>query len=574
MRTTEADDDGPRADDAAAGVARPSPRLPTRELHALLDDSLPVAEAAQHPTPAGAVGREPEPSGEPAPPPPRAASEAYIGVIVDRRYQIEQLIAAGGMGLVYRCRHSVLGKKLAIKIIRADVAQMPDGHERFLLEAKAASSIGNEHIVDIMDFGALPDGSPYLVMEYLEGISLSHLMRREPELSVERISRIVRQIAEGLGAAHAAGIVHRDLKPDNVFILDKRGADFVKILDFGVARMAQSAKKLTQAGTIVGTPHYMSPEQAAGKDVDHRGDIYALGVMIFELCSGRVPFDGDHYLSVLHQHLREEPPRLAELDPPVRVPDVLEDIIARCLAKAPEARYPTMAELRDDLAPLAGEIVSRRASEPPLDPSPDAQPAPGPARLLEAEPARGPTTPPPPSPTAILPAPAPTPTLVLPRPTGPFNAVQRRAISGAAIAVLLMTGVWAVWTATRETSPPRPEHTPPPAPTVTAAPKPPTIRPLPTPPVVAAPPVAAEATKAEPAKAEPATAESATAEPSRAESATAAPAAEAPARPAASPAERTATPSKREPRPAARPSKPRQRDEFMNPWPVSPARPK
>ena len=561
----------------------------------MLDDALPDA-SPRSATPAGAAGGQPNGEGAvPAPPPPRPASEAYLGVIVDRRYQIEQLIAAGGMGLVYRCRHSVLGKKLAIKIIRADVAQMPDGHERFLLEAKAASSIGNEHIVDIIDFGALPDGSPYLVMEYLEGISLSHLMRREPELSVERISRIARQIAEGLGAAHAAGIVHRDLKPDNVFVLDKRGADFVKILDFGVARMAQNAKKLTQAGTIVGTPHYMSPEQAAGKDVDHRGDIYALGIMIFELCAGRVPFDGDHYLSVLHQHLHEAPPRLAELDPPVHVSDVLEDLIARCLAKAPEARYQTMAELRDDLAALAGEIVSRRASEPPLDPSPETPP-PGPAQLPEAERARRPSTPPPPSPTAVLPVPVPTPTLVLPRPTGPFNAVQRRTVSGAAIAVLLMTGIWAVWTSSRESKPaPQPTRAPAPTPTLTAAPKPPKIRPLPSPPIAAEPspapaPVVAEPSPAPaPIAAEPSPAPAPIAaepSPARPEPAAAKPTKAAPAKavppkvePAAEGEQRTpssaGTPSKREAqRPAARPSKPRQRDEFMNPWPQSPARPK
>src|SRR5688572_3356700 len=411
------------------------------------------------------------------------------------------------MGLVYRCSHSVLGKKLAIKIIRADVAQMPDGYERFLIEAKAASAIGNEHIVDISDFGSLPDGSSYLVMEYLSGVPLSTLMKRHGRMEVPRLAEIGCQIAEGLGAAHAAGIVHRDLKPDNVFVLERKGEDFVKILDFGVARMEQSAKKLTQAGTIVGTPHYMSPEQATGKDVDHRGDIYALGVILYELCAGQVPFDGSHYVAVLHQHLQDEPPPFGSLEPPVVVPEELERIVDKCLAKLPEQRYATMAELARDLAAFCARPRGRTSELLlPVLPPPGAAPADAGAAAVREGSAGAVPTPAGevstlvsrgshdsaalPVPTSALPAPS--PTLVLPRPSGNFTLQQKRRVSTIALGVLLATILWAVWSLRGR------DEVEPPAPVV-AAPVPPAARA----PAASAPPVAPATVQAEPSPAAP-----------------------------------------------------------------------
>jgi len=200
--------------------------------------------------------------------------DPYPGVVVDQRYVVGGLIGEGGMGRVYQCRHRVLGKKLAIKVIRSDLAKAPEAFERFLIEAKAASAAGSEHIIDIVDFGAFTDGAAYLVMEYLEGMPLSQRIAERGPMPLAQIVDIASQIAEGLAAAHAAGIVHRDLKPDNVFLVQRRGRDFVKVLDFGVAKITHAAARLTQAGMVVGTPHYMSPEQAAGHSVDARGDIY------------------------------------------------------------------------------------------------------------------------------------------------------------------------------------------------------------------------------------------------------------------------------------------------------------
>jgi eukaryotic-like serine/threonine-protein kinase len=225
-----------------------------------------------------------------------------------------------------------------------------------LLEAKAASAIGNEHIIDILDFGALPDGSAYLIMEYLDGVPLTELIRAEVLPPTERVVGIALQLAEGLAAAHAAGIVHRDLKPDNIFLVRRKAEDFVKILDFGIAKMSEvGADRLTHTGTIVGTPHYMSPEQAAGLAVDQRADIYALGVILYELVSGQVPFDGSNFMAVLTKHLQALPPAFESRDPPVCVPHALEAIIFKCLAKQPEQRYPSMHELQRALLGFSRE---------------------------------------------------------------------------------------------------------------------------------------------------------------------------------------------------------------------------
>jgi serine/threonine-protein kinase len=255
------------------------------------------------------------------------------------------------MGIVYRCTHTIIGKKLALKVLRADLARDGEVTERFLNEAKAASAIGNPHIIDISDFGQFPDGSTYFVMEYLTGRALNGTGTDGQRMSMDRVLKIARQLGEGLAAAHASGIVHRDLKPDNIFLI-QRGADkeFVKILDFGIAKVSTSEGKLTRAGAVFGTPHYMSPEQAAGTSVDARGDIYSLGVILYELVSGKVPFDADNFMGVLTQHMYKAPTLLAEVTPNAELlPPGLEAIVMKCLAKRPEQRYQSMDEFVADI---------------------------------------------------------------------------------------------------------------------------------------------------------------------------------------------------------------------------------
>ncbi len=280
------------------------------------------------------------------------AQDPLLGQTLDGRYCVERVLGAGGMGLVYQARHVMLGKALAVKVLKQEVSRDEQVMGRFRREAQSASAIGSPHICDVSDFGTLPDGSTYFVMEFLDGPSLTAAMEEERPMSAARLLAVGQQLCDALGAAHDRGIVHRDLKPDNVHLVrhGKRD-DFVKVLDFGIAKVAGAAdKKLTQAGQVFGTPHYMSPEQCAGRDVDHRTDIYALGVMFYEMATGQVPFDADNLMGVLTNHVYEQPIPPRELPRPVDVPPGLEAVILKCLAKQPEHRYQSMAELRADLA--------------------------------------------------------------------------------------------------------------------------------------------------------------------------------------------------------------------------------
>jgi tRNA A-37 threonylcarbamoyl transferase component Bud32 len=282
-----------------------------------------------------------------APPP-----DPLLGRVIDGRYRVERQIGEGGMGLVYQISHAVLGKRMALKVLRDDSARDADVVQRFMQEAQSATSIGHANIIDISDFGRLPDGSVYFVMEYLDGESLTRMISRGGSIPMVTAVHVIRQIASALEAAHARGIVHRDLKPDNIYLV-KRGTDstFVKVLDFGIAKVGGSSSKLTKTGMIFGTPHYMSPEQASGQSVDRRTDIYALGVIMYEMFTGKVPFDGDTFMGILSKHMFEQPL------PPSQVQGkrlgAIEDVIMRSLAKKPEDRYPSMGDLIRDLDRVA-----------------------------------------------------------------------------------------------------------------------------------------------------------------------------------------------------------------------------
>jgi tRNA A-37 threonylcarbamoyl transferase component Bud32 len=282
-------------------------------------------------------------------------------------YRILQKIGTGGMGAVYLCEHPLIGKKVALKVIHRELASNKEVVQRFFQEAKAVTKIGNEHIVEIHDFGQTSEGDHFYIMEYLEGQNLATVLSNERVFDVMRALHVGAQIAAALAAAHAAGVIHRDLKPDNVMLTLRLGdPNFVVLLDFGLAKMfagGTSAVK-TAAGVLLGTPQYMSPEACESKgNLDHRTDIYALGVLLFQMMTGVLPFDGETMGEVLVKQVTQLPPPPRAYNP--SIPPSVEQILLRCLAKNVDARFPTMLALREAL--LDPEVYLRNS--PPMAPA-------------------------------------------------------------------------------------------------------------------------------------------------------------------------------------------------------------
>lgn len=322
---------------------------------------------------------------------PRNPDDPLIGTLLAGRYEVIRRIGEGGMGLVYEGKHRDIDKPVAIKVLRDDLSGRPEVVARFRQEAKSASRIGHDNIVNVSDFGETQFGASYFVMEYLEGEDLANVLGREGTLDPERTCRIVLQCCRALGAAHQKRIVHRDIKPENIFLTHRDGiAEFVKIVDFGIAKMGdietegQPGRKLTKTGMIFGTPEYMSPEQAAGKPLDHRVDVYALGIILYECLAGTVPFVGDTFMGVLTQHLFATPPRILESNPQAAVSTELELVINKALAKHPNDRYQNTVELAEAIECALEGRVSTATAKSALPPEPiellATDPAPPPRR--------------------------------------------------------------------------------------------------------------------------------------------------------------------------------------------------
>ena len=268
-------------------------------------------------------------------------------------YVIERLIARGGCGNVYAAEHSVLGRRAALKILRRDLSSASDAVNRFVREARAVNAIRHPNIVDIYEFGRLSDGRPYHVMELIEGDELEAVLRNEGPFSPQRALEVLRPVVGAVEAAHKMGVIHRDLKASNI-ILGPQGA--VKLLDFGIAKLidrsAIGVTTSTPIGQHIGTPYAMAPEQIRGTAVDARTDVYALGVLLFQLLTGRVPFPGDDNSEVERMHLVEDPP------PPSKYVDVdaaIDEVVLRCMQKVPDARYPSARAFLDALEQAAAQ---------------------------------------------------------------------------------------------------------------------------------------------------------------------------------------------------------------------------
>jgi serine/threonine-protein kinase len=280
--------------------------------------------------------------------------------LVGGKYRVTRLLGKGGMGTVYEARHELIGRRFALKFLHAELAVRADVMARFRREAQAAGALENENIAAVTDFGTAGDGAPYIVMEYLPGEDLARLLARVGQLSAPRAVYAAIQACRGLAAAHASNIVHRDLKPENLFVVKRGdGTDLIKILDFGIAKLHQEgdASSSTDTGVTLGTPFYMPPEQARGqKDLDQRADIYAIGVILYEILSGQKPHRGDGYNAILYQILTQKPVRLETLR--ANLPDGLVEVVHKAMASEAADRYQTANELIDALAPFAGRALT------------------------------------------------------------------------------------------------------------------------------------------------------------------------------------------------------------------------
>ncbi len=278
--------------------------------------------------------------------------ETLLGEVVGGRYEIQQLLGKGGMGKVFKVRHIELEKTFAMKTLHRDLTHDPRTIERFKREARAASRIGCQHIIEITDFAFDEKVGHFFIMEFLEGMDLHRRLKKYGPMHYSQVCHVLLQVCDALAAVHKQGIIHRDLKPDNVVLVDRdRMVDMAKILDFGIAAMQnqteETGERLTQAGMIFGTPAYMSPEQAWGTEkLDGRTDLYALGCIGYEMLTGFVPFKGDHPFQIIDMHINVPPTPPSSVRPEMQIPPAVDAIILKCMAKRREDRFQTAEELQ------------------------------------------------------------------------------------------------------------------------------------------------------------------------------------------------------------------------------------
>lgn len=262
------------------------------------------------------------------------------------------------MGSVYLAEHVVIEKKFALKVLAPELARRPDLVARFLQEARSASRIGHENVIDISDFGQSPDGLVFIAMEFLDGKDLGEIVRSQGAMDWPQAREIVLQICRALRAAHEKGIVHRDMKPENIFLIHREGQPhFVKILDFGIAKVMgldPNGPRLTRTGMIFGTPEYMAPEQAEGKDTDHRADIYAVGCILYHLLTGQTPFVAESFMTMLTKHLMEDPVAPSQRRPDLTISPEMDALVLKALEKDRDQRWQSMAELLEAVSTCPG----------------------------------------------------------------------------------------------------------------------------------------------------------------------------------------------------------------------------
>lgn len=289
-------------------------------------------------------------------------------------YLVKGRLGSGGMGIVYEGEQTVIGKRVAIKVLKSEVADNPDVVKRLIAEARAVNSVGHRNIIDVFGFGELPDGRQAIIMELLEGESLEQLLSRyraeHRTMPLEEVLVVLDELLSALAAAHQAGVIHRDLKPSNVFLCQQRdGSRYVKILDFGIAKLGVRGDAAHNASVLVGTPAYMAPEQAMGGVVSPALDLYAVGVMAFEMLTGRLPFIADSLFELITKHQQERPPLPSSLN--LGLPDELDDLVMKLLEKRPEHRFASANAVRSEVIKLKKKLAAptslRSQPVPPAD---------------------------------------------------------------------------------------------------------------------------------------------------------------------------------------------------------------
>ena len=279
------------------------------------------------------------------------SQDPFVGKIIDSRYEILARIGEGGMGVVYKARQTSIDRVIAIKVLNAQVAGDQQWVQRFNNEARACARLQHPNTIRMFDFGQAPDGRLYMTMEFLDGVSLRDAISKGA-LSPQRVVKILIQCCASLAEAHSIGIIHRDIKPDNVFLLNMAGTpDFVKLLDFSVAKLLEGDRMKTQAGVVFGTPQYMSPEQGRGLPLDARSDLYALGILAFEMLTANVPFNDDNPMTVIQMHLQAAVPPL-----PQSIPYSVQQIVRRALEKDPSRRYQSSGEMMQHCQQVFAEV--------------------------------------------------------------------------------------------------------------------------------------------------------------------------------------------------------------------------
>ncbi len=303
------------------------------------------------------------------------AQDPLIGTKLADRYQILALVGQGGMGNVYRARHELMERDVAIKMLKAEHISDSASVKRFQQEARAACRLKHPNVITLFDFGVSPSGQPYLVMDYLTGISLSDVIKKDGHVGVDRSIRIFIQACRALEQAHRAGVIHRDLKPGNIMLIETdEEKDFVKVVDFGVAKLIgggddAESQRLTQTGEVCGSPVYMSPEQCMGQRLGPPSDIYAMGVVLYEALTGRLPLLGKTMVDTMSKHISEMPPSFSDVRPDLYIPERLEAVVFKALKKNPEERHQSMAELERELELAIPKPQKSQAMRTTIQPS-------------------------------------------------------------------------------------------------------------------------------------------------------------------------------------------------------------